>query len=504
MYFPPTANSATSSTADSACDADDEPRFYPPLWQQRRNLARRILDENHSTSVIDFGCGEAALMSLLVWETTGDYPITHLAGVELIEDRLQLAREACQPQDFELGSNLRVNKLTIDLYQGSVDQPDQRFIGFDALVCLEVVEHLDPPVLEKFWSVVLGTLKPKLVIVSTPNAEFNIYFPQLNYGKPNAIFRNDDHRFEWTRQEFQDWCNAAAGQYGYNVTYTGAGALPGYNPEVGLCTQFAILHNLNPSQAPEPVSLGANAVDQPYRLFSRVEYPIYKEQHSDSEILEYLHEKIALVRPRLPEPYDETEETGYYNEASYGHPSGGHGENYSLNPSDEPDNNTSSDITPDDPPSDPNIELGVISLEDIWIILGVRQRCKTRAGLMRILNQSSLVRIEQEAGLIRFDEDNPYWKEADRSLEAPLYQDDELSPSRSENDDWSDSSFYKDEQDNFEEEGEVERKPYGLEYQHYIDQEEQVDAPLEESGWSAWHESPVTCSEHSPEWYSPK
>lgn len=51
MYFPPTANSATSSTADSACDADDEPRFYPPLWQQRRNLARRILDENHSTSV---------------------------------------------------------------------------------------------------------------------------------------------------------------------------------------------------------------------------------------------------------------------------------------------------------------------------------------------------------------------------------------------------------------------------------------------------------------------
>lgn len=77
-------------------------------------------------------------MSLLVWETTGDYPITHLAGVELIEDRLQLAREACQPQDFELGSNLRVNKLTIDLYQGSVDQPDQRFIGFDALVCLEV------------------------------------------------------------------------------------------------------------------------------------------------------------------------------------------------------------------------------------------------------------------------------------------------------------------------------------------------------------------------------
>ncbi|KAG0278946.1 Small RNA 2'-O-methyltransferase [Linnemannia gamsii] len=503
MYFPPTANSANSSTADSACDADDEPRFYPPLWQQRRNFARRILDENHATSVIDFGCGEAALISLLVWETTGDYPITHLAGVELLEDRLQLALEACQPQDFELGSNLRVNELTIDLYQGSVDQPDHRFIGFDALVCLEVVEHLDPPVLEKFWSVVLGTLKPNMVIVSTPNAEFNIYFPQLNYGKPDAIFRNDDHRFEWTRQEFQDWCNAAAGQYGYDVTYTGVGALPGYNPEVGLCTQFAILHAQTPSQALELANLGANTVGQSYRLFSRVEYPIYEEQHLDSEVLQYLHEKIALVRPRLPEPFDEMEGTGYYNETSYGHAGGGHGDNSLPNPPDDPDNNISSNITPDDPPSDPSIELGVISLEDLWVILGVRQRCKTRTGLIRILNQSSLVSIEQEAGLIRFDEDNSYWREADRLLEAPLYQDDEPSPRGTDDGDWSESSFYKDEKDNFEEGDEVERKPYGLAYQHYTDQEEQqFDAPPEESGWSTWHDSPVT--EHPHNWYSPK
>ncbi|KAF9898494.1 Small RNA 2'-O-methyltransferase, partial [Linnemannia zychae] len=214
----------------------------------RRNLARRILDDNHVTSAIDFGCGEAALISLLICENLGDYPITRLAGVELREERLQLALEACQPQDFELGSNLRVNELTIDLFQGSVDEPDQRLIGFDALVCLEVVEHLDPPVLEKFWSVVLGTLRPKLVIVSTPNAEFNIYFPQLNYGTLKAIFRNDDHRFEWTRREFQDWCDAAAEQYGYDVTYTGTGALPGYNPEVGLCTQFAVLHIQTPSK----------------------------------------------------------------------------------------------------------------------------------------------------------------------------------------------------------------------------------------------------------------
>ncbi|KAI7817031.1 hypothetical protein BC939DRAFT_467189 [Gamsiella multidivaricata] len=183
--------------------------FFPPLWQQRRNLARRIIDEHHATSVIDFGCGEAALMSFLIWESSGEHPITRLSGVDMDESRLTLATDACQPQDYELGSNLRVNKLAIEIYHGSVAQADSRMIGFDALACLEVVEHLDPDVLEQFWGVVLGKLRPKLVIVSTPNAEFNVYFPQLKYGTPEAVFRNDDHRFEWTRQEFEDWYGAS-------------------------------------------------------------------------------------------------------------------------------------------------------------------------------------------------------------------------------------------------------------------------------------------------------
>ncbi|KAG0302465.1 Small RNA 2'-O-methyltransferase, partial [Dissophora globulifera] len=105
----------------------------------------------------------------------------------------------------------------------------------------DIIEHLDSDVLDKFWGVVLGALRPKVVIVSTPNAEFNIYFPQLKYGTAEAIFRNDDHRFEWTRQEFQDWCTPAAEQYGYSVTFTGVGRLPNSDPEVGHCTQFAIL-----------------------------------------------------------------------------------------------------------------------------------------------------------------------------------------------------------------------------------------------------------------------
>lgn len=292
-------------------------------------------------------------------------------------------------------------------------------------------------------------------------------------------------------------CNAAAEQYGYDVTYTGTGALPGYNPEVGLCTQFAVLHAQSPAPQLALAASGVKTEDQPYRHFSRVEYPIYKEQHSDEDILGYLHENIACVRPRLPEQYNETDGMGHHSETSYGDAGVSHG---AISSSDQ------SDGTSDDSPNMASVELGVVSLEDLWIILSVRQRCKNRLNMIRILNLSSLVRVEQEAGLIRFDEEDPYWKEADKPFEAPYSQDDEqLSPRGSDNGDWSGSSFYKDENDNFEGGDEDERKPYGLAYQHYMDQkeeEQQFDAPLDDKGWSAWSDPPVT--EDTPVWYSPK
>lgn len=67
------------------------------------------------------------------------------------------------------------------------------------------IEHLDPPVLEAFPVTTLGTYKPKVMVVSTPNADFNVNFPKLKYGTPESIMRNDDHRFEWTRNEFETW-----------------------------------------------------------------------------------------------------------------------------------------------------------------------------------------------------------------------------------------------------------------------------------------------------------
>lgn len=60
--------------------------------------------------------------------------------------------------------------------------------------------------LGSFKANVFGIYKPKLVIITTPNAEFNVNFPNLNYGTSESTFRHDDHKFEWTREEFESWC----------------------------------------------------------------------------------------------------------------------------------------------------------------------------------------------------------------------------------------------------------------------------------------------------------
>ena len=98
------------------------------------------------------------------------------------------------------------------------------------------MEHLDPTVLYKCPPVVFGTLRPKLVVISTPNSEYNVHFGPREEG----VLRHDDHRFEWTRQEFQVWCEKAARRHGYKVSFDGVGDPKPEFPDVGHCTQIAI------------------------------------------------------------------------------------------------------------------------------------------------------------------------------------------------------------------------------------------------------------------------
>jgi hypothetical protein len=96
-----------------------------------------------------------------------------------------------------------------------------------------VVEHLDPPRLAAFERVVFEFARPGLVVLTTPNCEYNVRFETL----PAGALRHPDHRFEWTRAEFQAWANRVAARFGYRVTFRAVGP---EDAQVGAPTQMGV------------------------------------------------------------------------------------------------------------------------------------------------------------------------------------------------------------------------------------------------------------------------
>jgi 3' terminal RNA ribose 2'-O-methyltransferase Hen1 len=124
----------------------------------------------------------------------------------------------------------------IDLFQASVVYRDARFSGFDAAVLVEVIEHVDAPRLGALARTVFGHARPRTVIVTTPNAEYNARF-----GMPAGAFRHKDHRFEWTRGQFHAWAERVAFEYKYSVEIHPVGDM---DETLGAPTQMAVFSSL--------------------------------------------------------------------------------------------------------------------------------------------------------------------------------------------------------------------------------------------------------------------
>jgi 2-polyprenyl-3-methyl-5-hydroxy-6-metoxy-1,4-benzoquinol methylase len=112
---------------------------------------------------------------------------------------------------------------------------DRRLANFDAAAVIEVIEHLDQPRLAAFERVLFEFAKPDTIVLTTPNVEYNARFENLPAGK----FRHKDHRFEWTRVEFQDWAQSMAARFGYAVRFLPVGE---EDTTLGAPTQMAVFN----------------------------------------------------------------------------------------------------------------------------------------------------------------------------------------------------------------------------------------------------------------------
>jgi hypothetical protein len=88
-------------------------------------------------------------------------------------------------------------------------------------------------VLEAFERSVFEFAKPSIVVITTPNAEYNAVFENLADGK----FRHPDHRFEWDRKQFSDWVKHVCESHGYTAEIQGIGLS---HESYGSPTQMAV------------------------------------------------------------------------------------------------------------------------------------------------------------------------------------------------------------------------------------------------------------------------
>jgi 3' terminal RNA ribose 2'-O-methyltransferase Hen1 len=201
------------------------------LNEERLGAVVATLKASGATRVLDLGCGEGKLLKALL----GEKQFAQITGVDVSSKTLERAE-----------ARLRLERLPprqrerIRLMQGSLTYRDRRLEGFDAAAVVEVVEHLDPPRLEAFARVLFECARPGAVVLTTPNAEYNVRFDNL----PAGALRHKDHRFEWTRTQFREWSEGVAARFGYAVRLASIGPR---DPELGAPTQMAIFTRVEPS-----------------------------------------------------------------------------------------------------------------------------------------------------------------------------------------------------------------------------------------------------------------
>jgi len=208
---------------------------------QRISFALRKLKDFDAKTILELGCGD--LSNGIKW-------------IRMIKEFTSITGVDIDP--FELGNGIdfalegteypqRIRVFTGDLTEPCKDwlPPPEHNNPPDAVLCLEVLEHLESNPLRDLPKAVFGMLQPSVAIFTTPNKDYNIVlrriFGRLTY---QDKFRHWDHKFEWTREEFRNWCTQVEEQYpeySYELEDTGTvfGTLPEEILDHGRCSSVA-------------------------------------------------------------------------------------------------------------------------------------------------------------------------------------------------------------------------------------------------------------------------
>ncbi|MDX1573767.1 MAG: methyltransferase domain-containing protein [Methylophaga sp.] len=171
-------------------------------------------------NLAELGCGSGRLLWKILQHT--DCRVTGVddSGLSVMQARDNLAA-------FLMGEPPRAS-LRVGSYMDAL--PDLQAIPL--IIMTETIEHILPTDLSRVEHNVFSNMAPKQVVMTTPNAEFNVL-----YGLVPGQYRDPDHKFEWSRQKFRQWSLGVARRHSYQVSFAGIGE---DEPGLGQPTQVAI------------------------------------------------------------------------------------------------------------------------------------------------------------------------------------------------------------------------------------------------------------------------
>ncbi|WP_377066326.1 methyltransferase domain-containing protein [Roseovarius ramblicola] len=190
------------------------------LHEDRLAAVVAVVAGTGARTVLDLGCGEGDLVLRLA-AIPG---IDRITGIELDAERLRRAQ--ARLTDRPSGG------ARVQLACASLTQAHPNLAGYDCACLVEVIEHLPAADINRLERAVFGRMRPRHVIVTTPNAEYN---PVL--GVPPHRFRHPGHHFEWDRARFARWGRGVAARTGYEVTFRD---ICGAHPGLGGASQMAV------------------------------------------------------------------------------------------------------------------------------------------------------------------------------------------------------------------------------------------------------------------------
>jgi 3' terminal RNA ribose 2'-O-methyltransferase Hen1 len=220
---------------DGAVDGADEfvaTEREQTLHEQRLGAVLSVIRASGARTVVDLGCGEGKLLRELLAEKQ----FTNILGMDVSVRSLEVAHRR-----LKLDRLPSIQRDRIRLYHGALTYRDEMLAGFDAAAVVEVIEHLDPARLATFERVVFQHARPRTVVLTTPNREYNVTWETL----PAGVMRHSDHRFEWTRGEFQNWAKRVAEQFNYSVRFLPVGP---EDASVGAPSQMAVFEDSRESR----------------------------------------------------------------------------------------------------------------------------------------------------------------------------------------------------------------------------------------------------------------